>query len=296
MHTLFLFLLMSITAEAKLTVVTTTADLAALATAVGGNEATVSAVAKGTQDPHEIEAKPSFMVQVRKADLVVAQGLELETAWIIPLIKGSRNPSVNPGSKGFLELGSELDPIEKATGAVSRAEGDVHPGGNPHFQVDPIRMGRAAILVADRMSELDSAHADLFRKNALAYQKHLEEKAKDWQTRLTKTGIKDVVTYHKTLSYFFDRFGIKNTFQLEPKPGIPPTASHIMEVIEGMKSRKIRLVLIENFFNSAAGDKIKLSVPDATVERIPVSVGGEPAITTTEELIERLVKAIESVK
>ncbi|MGZ3694209.1 MAG: metal ABC transporter substrate-binding protein, partial [Bdellovibrionota bacterium] len=216
MRAVFLLFLMSLTAEAKVSVITTTADLAALAAKVGGNEISVSSIAKGTQDPHEIEAKPSFMVQMRNANLVVAQGLELETAWIVPLIKGARNPAVNPGGKGFLELGGDLDPIEKPTGAVSRAEGDVHPGGNPHFQVDPIRMGKAAQLLADRLAELDVAHADAYHANANAFQKHLEEKTKDWQARLAKTGIKDVVTYHKTLSYFFDRFGIKNSFQLEP--------------------------------------------------------------------------------
>lgn len=290
------FLALNSPAEAKMTVVATTADLAALVSTVGGQEVVATSIAKGTQDPHEIEAKPSFMVQVRNANLVVAQGLELETAWLLPLIRGARNPGVNPGSKGFLELGPSLDPIEKATGAVSRAEGDVHPGGNPHFQVDPVRMGKAAVIVADRLAELDNAHAELYRKNAAAWQKQLEEKTKSWQARLAKTGIKEAVSYHKTLSYFFERFGIKNSYQLEPKPGIPPTASHLLEVIAGMKAKKIRLVLIENFFDSAAGEKIKLSVPDARIERIPVSVGGEPAIHSTEDLVERLVQAVEAAK
>jgi zinc/manganese transport system substrate-binding protein len=283
-------------ASAKLKVVTTTSDLGALAKAVGQDEVDVLAIGKGTQDPHQIDAKPSFMVKMRDAQLVLAQGLELETAWIGPLIQGSRNPKINMGSKGYLELGDKLSPIEIPSASATRAEGDVHPGGNPHFQLDPIRMGQAALIVADRMGELDAANKDLYLKNAKAFQKNLEEKTKIWKARIEKTGIKEIVTYHKTLSYFFDRFGITPGPQLEPKPGIPPTASHILEVIKDMKDRKISLVFIENLYDDTSAGKLKESVPGVKVITVPIAVGGASGVESTELLIEKLVSLMEKNK
>jgi zinc/manganese transport system substrate-binding protein len=279
-------------AFAKLQIATTTTDLAALVKEVGKNQVEVFAIAKGTQDPHQIEAKPSFMVKLRSTDLVIAQGLELESAWIDPLIQGSRNAKLT-AKGGVFEVAGELDPIEIPKGNVSRAEGDVHPGGNPHFQLDPVRLGKAAILIAAKLSELDPSQKDFFTKNAQEFQKYMEEKNKDWQARIKKTNIGEVVTYHKTFSYFCARFGIQCQVQLEPKPGIPPTASHIMDVLEQMKKRKIHAVLIENLYDDSVGSKIKQSIPNAFVTRVPVSVEGEPGITTNEQLIEKLVKTLE---
>jgi zinc/manganese transport system substrate-binding protein len=283
-------------AEAKLKVVSTTPDLDALVQVVGGSEVESSAIAKGTQDEHQIEAKPSFMVRLRDANLVLAQGLELESAWLGPLVQGARNPKIKEGTKGFYELGPELEPLEVPKGGVSRAEGDVHPGGNPHFQLDPIRMGKAAVLIAERLGELDAANKAKYLENAKALQSKLEAKTKDWKARIEKSGVKELVTYHKSFTYFLDRFGLKAAAQLEPKPGIPPTASHVMEVIGVMKEKNLRLVLIENYFDASVGEKIKQSVPKAMIERVPVAVGGEPAIRSTEDLIERLVKTVEAAK
>jgi len=282
-------------AQAKLTVGATTQDMEALAKAVGGDQVETFAVAKGTQDPHQIEAKPSFMVKFRDANLIVAQGLELETAWLTPLIQGSRNPNIALGTKGVLELGYSLSPIEVAKGAVSRAEGDVHPNGNPHFQVDPIRLGKAAGLLADRLSELDPDHKDLYKANADAYAKKMEAKTKEWQARINKTGIKEFASYHKTFSYFADRFGLRNTLNLEPKPGIPPTASHIIDVINEMKARKVKAVLIENFFDDSVRGKLEKEIPGVKVVKVPVYVGGDPSIKTSEDLIENLVKTLEGM-
>lgn len=287
-----LLLAFSATASA-LQVVTTTTDLAALVQSVGGARVQVFAVAKGTQDPHQIEAKPSFMVKMRDADLVVAQGLELETAWILPLIQGARNPKINEGGRGFLELGASLHPIEVPSGNVTRAEGDVHPGGNPHFQLDPVRLGEAAVLIADRLGELDGGGRDEYAKNARALQKRLADKAVQWKARIAKTGLHEIVTYHKTLSYFFDRFGLVNKLQLEPKPGIPPTAAHLMEVSRQIKQRHLPLIWIENFYDRDAADKVKQDNPKVKIQMVPVSVGGESGIKTNEDLIERLVKMLE---
>jgi zinc/manganese transport system substrate-binding protein len=211
----------------------------------------------------------------------------------LPLIQGARNPKIAADGRGFMELGAKLKPIEIPTGEVSRAQGDVHPGGNPHFQLDPERMGDAAVLVAGRLSELDSAGAAEYQKNAADFKSKMLSLSKDLKARLLKTGVREIVTYHKTLSYFMDRFGIANPLQLEPKPGIPPTASHLLDVTRQMKSRGVKLILVENFYDMDAAEKIKQSLPGVKIAAVPVSVGGEPAIQTNQQLFERIVQIIE---
>lgn len=291
---LALCVLVAAPAHAKLNIAATTTDIEALVRAVAGNQVDVFAVAKGTQDPHQIEAKPSFMVKFHNADLVISHGLELESAWLEPLIQGSRNSKIHSGTKGFLELAKDLDPIEVAHGAVSRAEGDVHPEGNPHFQLDPIRLGSAAILIADRLGELDTSHRVEFQDRAKKFQSMMVEKTKDWQKRIEKSGVKEIVTYHKGFSYFCNRFQLKCSLQLEPKPGIPPTASHLLELIDAMRTKKITTVFIENYFDGSVGDKIKQSIPSAKVQQVPVSVQGMPGIQTNDALMEYLVHAAET--
>ena len=280
-------------AQAKLNVVTTVTDLAAITSEVAGENASVESIAKGTQDPHFVEAKPSFMLKVSKADLVVAVGLDLEVGWLPSLIQGARNPKVRAGEKGYLEVGPLVDPIELPSGKLSRAEGDVHPDGNPHFYLDPIRVGKAGEVIAARLGELDPAHAADYTKRAKALSDRMKSKTDAWKKRIEKTGVKKVVTFHKTLSYFFDRFGIANSAQLEPKPGIPPTSGHIIEVIETMKSQKVSLILVENFFDASVTKKIIQEVPGSRAATVAVDIGGDPAVKTPDDLFEQLVKAIE---
>lgn len=280
---------------AGLQVVTTTPDLAAIVREVGEDKVEVFSIGKGTQDPHQIEAKPSFMVKMRNTDLVIAQGLALESAWVGSLIQGSRNSKLI-GKDAVLELAGQLDPIEVSQVKISRAEGDVHPDGNPHFQLDPIRLGQASLLIAKRMGELDPAQKEFYYKNAEKYQSHLVDKSKEWAGRLKKSRVTEIVTYHKTFAYFCDRFQIQCRVQLEPKPGMPPTASHILSVIDQMKKRNIRLVLIENLYNDSVKSKLEEAVTGVKVFRVPVLVQGEPSINTNEQLIENLVKIIEGNK
>ncbi len=295
--TLILILVSSLSwSSEKLRVVATTQDLAALTSAVSGDLTEIISIGKGTQDPHQIEAKPSFMVKMRTADLILVQGLELESAWLESLVDGSRNPKIRKNTLGYLELAPKLDPIEIPHGKISRAQGDIHSGGNPHFQLDPIRMGNAAILIAERLGELDPPNKQSYLKNANFLKKRLEEKTRNWKTRLDQTGIKEVVTYHKTFAYFLNRFEIKNRYFVEPKPGIPPTTKHLQDLIGQMRQEKIRLVLIENYFNQDAVKKIQSQLPETVGALVPVSVGGAIKINTTEDLIEELVKTFETAK
>lgn len=293
----FVFLIVGalahVQAQAKIQVVTTTTDMKALVEAIGGESVTVTSIAKGTQDAHRIEAKPSFMVTLSKADLVVLQGLNLETAWIDPLLRGSRNPNIQKGTKGFLELGSSISPIETHAGPVTRADGDVHPEGNPHFQLDPVRMIEAAKLVAAKLTELDPKNKKQFEERSNAYAEDMNKKLEDWKKRLKNLKLTEAITYHKTFSYFCDRFQIQCKIQLEPKPGIPPTTSHIIDVLQQMRERNIKFVLIENYFDGAIRSKIKSEIPDAKIILAPVSVGGDTATSTTQDLIEKLVTLLE---
>jgi zinc/manganese transport system substrate-binding protein len=281
------------TANAKLNVVTSLADLKSITDQVGKDLVSVESIAKGTQDPHFIEAKPSFMVKVNRADLFISIGLDLEVGWLPGIIQGARNPKIGRGQKGFLELGPLVDPLEVRTGNVTRAEGDVHPAGNPHVWLDPVRVGKMAEIIAGRLGEIDPTHSMQFSANAKSFQNRMQEKVSDWQERVEKSGVKKVVTYHKTLTYFFDRFKIENIAVLEPKPGIPPTSGHILEVIRIIKEQKIPLILVENFFDPTVTKKIKADVPSVRTATVAVSVGGAGGINSLDDLYESLVKAIE---
>ena len=286
-------ILSSAKALAKLKVVAATSDIGALVTLVGGPDITVDTIAKGTQDPHTIDPKPSYMLKMNGADLVVANGLSLEVGWLPSLIQGARNPKIRPDANGYLDLGSSADPIEIPKGAISRSMGDVHPDGNPHYTLDPIRTAKLAIVVAEKLGGLDSEHKAQYLERAKAYQTKTEEKVKSWQERIKKSGVKKVVTYHPSLNYFLERFGLEGVGFLEPKPGIPPTAQHILKIIELIKTEKVPLILVDNFYDSKIADRILQDVPNVKVKSIGIAVGSETGLNSLEDVTEQLVKAIE---
>ncbi len=290
---LLVLLLVSPAAFAKLNVVATTTDIGAIVRAVGGDAIHLSVIAKGSQDPHYIEAKPSYMVKLRDADLLVSNGLSLEIGWLPSLIRGARNPKVNPGANGNLELGSLIEPIEKPTTAQTRAMGDVHPDGNPHFTLDPIRDGDLAIKLAERLSQMDAPNKAGFTTRAQSYRDNLAKRTLDWQKRLTATGIKEVVTYHPSLNYFLDRFHLEAPISLEAKPGVPPTTQHILDVIDTVKRNKIKLILVDNFFDTKIAERVAKDAPGVKVESIGNAVDSAPGLNSTEDVIESLVKAFE---
>lgn len=280
-------------AFAKINVLTTQSDLCAIVKEVGKDLVSVESIAKGTQDPHYIEAKPSFMVKANRADLFIGIGLDLEIGWLPSILRGARNPKIANNQKGFLEVGPFVEPLEVPTGNVTRAQGDVHPYGNPHVWLDPLRAGNIAVIIGNRLGELDPQHAARFTANAKAFQSRLSDKVKKWQIRIEASGVKKVITYHKTLTYFLDLFKIQNPAILEPKPGIPPTSGHILRVIEVIKQERVPLILIENFFDPSVTKKIKENAPEVRAATVAVSVEGAKGINTLDDLYESLVKAIE---
>lgn len=281
---------------AALNVVATTSDIGALVRAVAGDLASVDVIAKGSQDPHYIEPKPSFMTKLSRADLLVANGLSLETGWLPNLVQGARNPKVRPGAPGFLELGRSIEPLELPSGKLTRAMGDVHPEGNPHFTLDPSRVGALALVLAEKMAELDPANKEKFLSRARGFQADQEERTKKWRERIKKTGIKRVITYHPSLNYFLNRFDLAAAAYLEPKPGIPPTAQHVLSVIETAKREKVTIILIDNFFDSKIGDRVAKDVPSLRVKSVGIAVDSEPGLATLSDVTEQLVAAIEGGK
>ena len=280
-------------AHAELSVLTTVSDLQAITAEVGGKDIKVEAFCKGSQDPHYLEPKPSFMMKASRADLVIAVGLGLELGWLPSILQGSRNPKLQSGQPGYLEVGSKVTPLEIPQGKVSRADGDVHPEGNPHVTLDPIRAGEIALVIAKRLGELDTTHAAQYQSRAESLQKRLLEKTKVWQERIAKSGQSKVISFHKTLTYFFDRFKLQNPAILEPLPGVPPTAKHTLDIIEKAKQEKINLILVENFFDPTVAHRIAKDVPGLRVELVPVAVEGDKGIVTLDDLYENLVKAVE---
>ncbi len=280
-------------AQAKLNVVTTLTDLRSITSEVGKDLITVESIAKGTQDPHFIEAKPSFMLKMSKADLVISIGLDLEIGWLPSILQGARNPKIAVGQPGNLEVGPMVEPLEVVKGNISRSEGDVHPFGNPHVTLDPIRAGQIAVIIGKRLAELDAEHATQYQANASAFDTRMKEKTKLWQARVEKSGVKKAVSYHKTLTYFFSRFNIENPAILEPKPGIPPTSGHIIDVIKIIKDQKIPVILVENYFDPTVTNKIKSDVPSVRSATVAVAIDGAPKIDKMDDLYEALIKSVE---
>lgn len=276
-----------------ITVMTTTTDLRAIVAEVGASHVTVESFCKGAQDPHFLEAKPSFMVKTSGADLVVAIGLGLEVGWLPNILAGGRNAKVMPGQNGYLEAGALTDVHEKPTGTVARDQGDVHPEGNPHVTLDPIKAGQIAQGIAARLALLDPSHATEFKSKADALAKRLEEKSKGWNERIAKTGNRKVITYHKTLNYFLKRFDMEAVANLEPLPGIPPTAKHIVSVIETAKIQQVKLVMVENYFDATIAQRIAKDVPGLRIVSVAVAVDGDDKVKTIDDLYERLVLAVE---
>ncbi len=283
----------STSALAKLNVLTTITDLKSIVEEVGGKEVKVESFCRGSQDAHYLEAKPSYMIKTNRADLVIANGLGLEGAWLPKVLAGGRNTNVMQGMKGYFDVGTLVKVLEVPTGAISRADGDVHPEGNPHITLDPIRVGEIAMGIAKKLGELEPKHAAAFMQRATNLKARMEAKTKEWQKRIAATETKKVVTYHKFLSYFLDRFGIETAAVLEPFPGVPPTARHIMEVIKTSQKNGVELILVENYFDDSIAQRVARDLKSVRVSSVPVAVEGRKDIKTIDSLYENLVLTIE---
>jgi zinc/manganese transport system substrate-binding protein len=270
---------------AKLNVVTTTEDLAALAREVGGDKISVDSIAKGYQDPHFVEPKPSFVLKLQKADLLAVVGLDLEIGWLPPLQTQSRNGKIQKGAPGYLDLSTSCQILEIPQGQVTRAMGDVHPLGNPHYWLDPSNGRRIAKAFADKFSQMDQADAAFFQQQYASFDKRLADAEKGWEAKMAPYKNRKVITYHRSWPNFTERFGLNVIDYVEPRPGIPPTPSHTLELINKMKAENVKLLLMEPYFDRKTPDSIARAVGGEVAVMMP-SVGGSKEITTYFQLFD----------
>ena len=287
-------------AEAKkLNIITTTTDLAALAEEVGGDRISVEAMARGYQDPHFVEAKPSFLLKLQRADLVISVGLQLEIGWLPPLITQCGNARVQPGAQGFLDASQFAEILDMPTGAVTRAMGDVHPLGNPHYWLDPNNGRRVARGIAEKLGELDPSNAAYFQQRSQDFDKRLAEAQKRWEAAMKPYRGRKVVTYHRSLPNFAKYFGLEVVGYVEPRPGIPPTPSHTIELIGMMKRDKVKVIMVEPYFDRKTPDSIAANTNGKVVMYLP-SVNGEKEVTDYFKLfdydVDLLTKAFQSAQ
>jgi ABC-type Zn uptake system ZnuABC Zn-binding protein ZnuA len=236
-------------AQGKLNVITTTEDLAAIAREVGGDHITVDSMAKGYQDPHFVEAKPSFILKLQKADVLICVGRELEIGWLPPLIQQSRNAKIQVGAPGYLDASLGATILEIPNGNITRAMGDVHPLGNPHYWMDPENGKRIAKEIADKLSELRSGDAPFFQQQLASFTTRLDAAEKRWLAQMAPYKGTKMVTYHRSFPNFAERFGLDIVGYVEPRPGIPPTPQHTLDLINEMKRQNVKLVLVEPYFD-----------------------------------------------
>jgi ABC-type Zn uptake system ZnuABC Zn-binding protein ZnuA len=260
-------------ADPKLNVVTTTEDLASLAREVGGDRITVEAIARGYQDPHFVEAKPSFILKLQKADLLIVVGRDLELGWLPPLIQQCRNAKVQVGADGYLDASQGVRILEIPTGQITRAMGDVHPQGNPHYWLDPENARVIARSVCEKLSQFRPADRAYFEQRLASFNTRLTDAVKKWMAQMAPYKGTKVVTYHRSFPNFADRFGLDIIGYVEPRPGIPPSPGHTLDLIQEMKRQNVKLILVEPYFDLATPE----SVARATGGRVlvmPPSVGG----------------------
>ncbi len=267
-----------LSAADKLKVLTTTEDLAALTREVGGDRVEVESIARGYQDPHFVEAKPSFILKLSRADLLVLVGLQLEIGWLPPLITQSRNPNVQVNAKGYLDASQFCQILEIPTGQITRAMGDVHPLGNPHYWLDPANGRRVADGVRAKLTELRREDAAYFQQRFDDFSRRLAEAEKRWDAKMAPYRGRKVVTYHRSWPNFTARFGLDVVGFVEPKPGIPPSPSHTLDLINYMKQERIKLILVEPYFDLKTPNAVARETGAEVVVLLP-SVGGEKEVT-----------------
>lgn len=321
------------TAEAeKINILTTTSDLASIARAVAGEHATVESLCSGREDPHFLQAKPSYIAMARNADLWIRNGMELEIGWEPPILDGARNSTIRIGGAGNLDASERVMRLDVPATRISRGMGDIHPQGNPHYWPDPLNGRIVAKSIAARLESLFPQYTHDFRKNLEAFQKALDEAmfgkalveklggARLWTLELKREldallktqqlesqlgGWKEkmkffqgekIITYHQSWNYFANRFGLTISDELEPKPGIPPSPGHVLEVIRKVKEQGISVLLMEPFYNRKSPDLIA-SKTGIQVVVAANSVGGQPEakdyLSMIGNVIDKLTKAFE---
>lgn len=271
-------------ARAQLKVVTSTTDLYDIAAAVGGNRIAATHIGEGFQDPHFIEAKPSFVLQLRKADVWAYVGLDLEIGWMPLLLDGARNPKIVAGGPGHVDVSRAIAVIDVPRGQLDRSMGDVHTQGNPHYWLDPENGRRIARLFAAKFTALDPKNAAAYQANAKAFEERLNAAEAQWKADLAAIKGKPVVAWHTSWRYFAEYTGMNIVAYMEPKPGVPPSPAHLLEVVRAVKQSGAKAIIMEPFYDHKLADLVARQT-GARVLILPPSVGGAPGAGDYIQLI-----------
>jgi len=255
----------------KLQVVTTTSDLAAIAAEIAGDLAEVTAIAAGDQDPHFVDAKPSYLIKLQRADLFVQVGLELEIGWAPNLLTNSRNARIQPGGDGFVDASTGIAALQVPT-AADRTMGDIHPYGNPHYWLDPANGHVIARNIAAGLKRIDAAHAADYDRRLADFDRRLDEAIARWKQQAAPLAGVPVVAYHNAFPYLEQRFGFRVVGFVEPKPGIPPSGRYIAELVEQMKRQGVKVILTAPYYDAKTA-RLVAQQSGATVVTLAPSVG-----------------------
>jgi zinc/manganese transport system substrate-binding protein len=277
-------------AAAQIRVVATTPDLASVAREIGGDKVSVVALAKPTEDPHYVDAKPSHIVTLNRADALIEGGAELELGWLPPLLENSRNSKISAGAPGRIVASDGVKMLEIPT-SFDRSKGDVHSLGNPHFMIDPVTVKIVARNIASHFEQIDPKNAATYNGNLTRFNTKLDAKYADWQKQLAPYRGARIVTYHKDFIYFADRFGLNIVDELEPKPGIAPSPAHLAQVIGKMKAGNAKVILVQPFQNRKTAETVARQT-GATVLDTPEQPGAASNTNTYFDMMDNLVHTL----
>lgn len=315
--------------QARLNIVTTTSDLASIASAVGGDYVNVTGLQSGKRDPHFLQAKPSYIMKAKNADLWICIGMELEIGYEPVILEKARNSRILPGQPGYLDASETVLVLEKPDGKIDRSMGDVHTMGNPHYWLDPYNGRQIALAISRRLKKMDPRHAGYYDEQAGAFCERLARayfgeqlllicpenecweleikgelqsylKARQislggWKAQLLPFEGTAVTTYHKSWIYFLKRFGLTTAIELEPKPGIPPSPAHLAKVITLMKTNKVPLILMEPYYIKSHAEKVIKATGAELVIVANASGGGKEAggyIAMLDQVVRRVGSAL----
>ena len=280
----------ALTAHAKLNVVATLPDFGSLAREIGGDKIEIVVLAKATEDPHFVDARPSFVVSLRNADVLIDGGAELEIGWLPPLLQNARNPKIEIGKPGRVQASQGIRLMNVPTN-VTRAAGDVHALGNPHFMSDPIIAKAVAQHIAQSFSAVDAANTAFYDGNYKKFEGTINAKLQEWGAAMLPFKSQHVVAYHDSWPYFAHRFGINIDIFLEPKPGIPPSPSHLTEVIAQIKAQHVKAIIVEPYHDRRIAEKVA-SATGAKVVEFSQFPSGIPGTDSYVKLIDTLVSRL----
>jgi zinc/manganese transport system substrate-binding protein len=271
-------ILLPLDAAAALRVFSCEPEWTSLVTELAGDHAEVFTATTAQQDPHYIQARPSLIARIRRADLVVCTGAELEIGWLPVLMARGGNPRIKPGTDGYFEAANFVLMLEVPQ-RLDRAEGDVHPKGNPHIQLDPRNIARIAPALGERLAKLDPANAGDYRKRLEDFNQRWQSALQRWDTEAASLRGMPIVVHHKSWAYLNQWLGLQEVGTLEPKPGVPPSSSHLAELLETLKVTPAKAVIRAPYQDPRASEWLSKQVPGLTMIEMPFTVGGNAQAT-----------------